>query len=101
MLRRKGRIAPAKRPFKTVLAADMLAYIASGLSIFFTFDQIRMIWIDHNAAGVSIVAWCFYFLSSAVWLFYGIVHRDRVLKIVNTTWLFLNFSIALGAYLYS
>ena len=79
---------------------DALAYTVSFLSLFFTLDQVRIIWIGHNAAGVSLLSWIFYTLSSSVWFFYGYVHKDRVILITNSLWVLCCAFIVLGVMRY-
>jgi len=81
-------------------SVDMLAYIVSILSLLFTVDQVRIIWIEQNAAGVSFLSWTFYTISALVWFFYGIIHRDRVLIITNFLWVMFSFFIVVGIVMY-
>ena len=80
---------------------DTLAYAVSFLSLFFTLDQVRIIWIDHNVDGVSLIAWAGYTLSSVVWLAYGYMHKDRVLIITNILWIIFNGLVVAGVILYA
>jgi uncharacterized protein with PQ loop repeat len=79
---------------------DTLAYVASFLSLFLTLDQVRIVWINHNVSGVSLIAWAGYALSSAVWLAYGYMHKDRVLLITNILWVVMSALIVLGIFMY-
>lgn len=79
---------------------DTFAYVASFLSLFFTLDQARIIWLGHNASGVSGITWVFYTISSVVWYIYGRVHRDRVLSITNFIWIALSLIVLIGIYIY-
>ena len=79
---------------------DTLAYTASGFSLLFTLDQVRIIWIAHNVDGVSLLAWAAYTLSSSVWLAYGYMHRDRVLIITSFLWIIFKGLVVLGAIIY-
>ena len=79
---------------------DTLAYVASTLSLVFTADQLRIIWIGHNASGVSPLAWFFYTVSSSVWLMYGYVHKEKVLLITHSVWVVMSSLIFLGILLY-
>jgi uncharacterized protein with PQ loop repeat len=79
---------------------DALAYGVSILSLFFTIDQVRIIWINHNASGVSLISWVFYTVSAAVWVFYGYIHKDRVIFITNGVWVAFSVFIVVGVALY-
>jgi uncharacterized protein with PQ loop repeat len=99
MVRRKS---PQNNSHSIVSLAvmDTLAYTASFLSLLLTLDQVRIIWIAHNVSGVSLLAWAAYTLSSAVWLAYGYMHRDRVLIITSFLWIIFNGLVVVGALLY-
>lgn len=60
-----------------IRSVDSLVYIVSILSLLFTLDQVRIVWIENNASGVSLLSWIFYTISSLVWLFYGILHKEK------------------------
>lgn len=98
-LRRRGLLA-TPRSKALLRLADVLAYMASVFGLLFTLDQVWLIWIEQNAAGVSLLAWSAYTTTASVWVFYGIVHRDRVLVTVNVVWVFLNAFIVGGIVLY-
>lgn len=100
-LRRHNRTSQSRISKRAAWAIDILAYGVTGFAILFTFDQVRLIWLDHNAAGVSVMSWCFYTISASVWLTYGLIHKERALVIANSCWVVLNFTVALGAFLYA
>jgi uncharacterized protein with PQ loop repeat len=98
---KKARPADKFRGVVSFAVMDTLAYAASFLSLFFTLDQVRIIWIEHNVSGVSFVAWAAYTLSSIVWLAYGYMHRDRVLIVTNFLWIIFNGLVVVGVLLYA
>lgn len=99
MYRRKHPRIPLKSIF-AVATLDTLAYAVSFLSIAFTLDQVRIIYFEYNAQGVSLVSWLFYTVSSVVWLQYGRVHKERILIITNAVWLVINMLIVVGILIY-
>jgi len=94
MLRRRGAVRT--RSHRLVRTMDALAYMASFTSLFFTLDQVRIIWLEHTTAGVSLLSWTFYTVSAAVWLCYGLVHRERIIIVVNSFAVVANGCIVLG-----
>lgn len=100
MLRRKGHTAtvPQKRVASRL---DALVYAVSITGMVVTLDQVRLIWIDHNAAGVSLLTWSFYTVSACVWCGYGYIHKDNVLFLTNTLWIIINGLVAFGVMIYS
>jgi uncharacterized protein with PQ loop repeat len=99
MLRKRGHIKTGKAK-RLIYVIDVLAYVVSILSLLSTSDQLRIIWIDHNAAGVSLVSWFFYTLSSVVWFGYGYVHEDNIILTTNALWVMCDVFILLGIILY-
>jgi uncharacterized protein with PQ loop repeat len=99
-LRRKELRSTDTRPGRLVLGIDALAYIVSVLSLLFTADQVRIIWVDHDAGGVSFLSWTFYTISAFVWFVYGILHKDKVLMITNFLWAAFALAIVIGVVVY-
>ncbi len=94
MLRRRGVVRTRSRRYVWIM--DKLAYLASFASIFFTLDQVRIVWLDHTTAGISLLAWMFYTVSAVVWLGYGLVHRERVIIVVNAIACITNGLVFIG-----
>jgi len=99
-LRRKELPSTDARPSGLVSGIDVLAYIVSFLSLLFTADQIRIIWAEHDARGVSFLSWLFYAISAFVWLGYGLVHKDKVLIITNFLWAAFALAVVIGVMVY-
>lgn len=67
--------------------------LLGGLSMFtmvMTVLQVLTIRIRHQAAGVSLLSWGAYFLSAAVWLWYGLQKRDKNIYLPCVGWLLLD-----------
>ena len=99
-LRRKELRSTDARGRGIVSSIDTLAYIVSILSLLFTADQIRIIWVEHDARGVSFLSWLFYATSAFVWLVYGSVHKDNVLIITNILWVAFALTVVIGVVVY-
>ena len=99
MMRRKGKVATAS-PKHIASTLDIAVYIVSFMGMFVTLDQVRLVWFDHQTAGVSFVTWAFYTVSASVWCTYGYIHKDKVLIITNLLWILINGSVALGIAIY-
>ena len=80
---------------------DVLAYIVSILSLLFTLDQVRIIWIEHHPGGVSFLSWAFYTVSALVWFIYGVVHKDKVILTTNLLWFAFSLLVVIGVVVYS
>lgn len=60
--------------------------------------QIIEIWfVDKSAAGVSILTWSAFVIMAAIWLLYGIVHKQRPIIISNALWIVAQSLIVAGA----
>jgi uncharacterized protein with PQ loop repeat len=88
------------RSIFAVATLDTFAYVASFLSIIFTFDQVRIIYLQHDVEGISLISWLFYTFSSIIWFTYGRVHRERILIITNGAWFIINVSVVVGILIY-
>jgi uncharacterized protein with PQ loop repeat len=100
-LRRKELRYTDARARGIVSGIDTLAYIVSILSLLFTGDQIRIIWFEHRAGGVSVLSWLFYTISAFVWLVYGLVHKDKALIITNFLWVAFALAVVIGVVVYT
>lgn len=99
-LRRKGEIPAEKHSKRLASGVDALVYIVSTLSLIFTIDQVRIIWIEHNASGISLLSWSFYALSAGTWFFYGYIHKDKIIIITNLLWAAFSLLIVIGVMTY-
>jgi len=84
-----------------VFSVDALAYIVSILSLLFTVDQVRIIWVEHQSSGVSLLSWGFYAISALVWFIYGLIHKDRVIVNTNFLWFAFSLLVVIGVVVYS
>jgi hypothetical protein len=62
-------------PIRTLAPGGLLNRVLGSLSIFtmvMAVPQVLTIWVRYQAAGISMLSWGSYFLSAAVWLWYGL-----------------------------
>ncbi|MFC1647944.1 SemiSWEET family transporter [Nanoarchaeota archaeon] len=78
---------------KTVLAVSIISPLS-------TLPQVAKIFIEQNAAGVSVLSWFAYMLAAVIWLLYGIAHKVKPIIISNTLWVILDFIVVVGALIY-
>jgi uncharacterized protein with PQ loop repeat len=100
-LRKNKSAIKANKSAALVKGVDSLAYAISILSLMFTVDQVKIIWLDQRADGVSLLSWTFYTLSAFVWLGYGLIHKDKVITITNFLWVIFSLFIVIGIIIYS
>jgi uncharacterized protein with PQ loop repeat len=93
--------APAKQQ---ELPATFFSRVLGGMSIFtmlMTVPQVWTIWVNHQAAGVSIVSWSAYLLSAVLWFWYGLQKKDRNIYLPCVGWVGLDAAVIAGALLYA
>ncbi len=65
-----------------------------------TVPQVIKIWVEQNAAGVSVVSWASYLLAAVFWLVYGIVHREKPIIFTHILWIILELLVVIGVLRY-
>lgn len=65
-----------------------------------TIPQITKIWIEKNAAGISLISWCSYLILTFFWLAYGVMHKEKPIVFTNIIWIFIYTLIITGAFIY-
>jgi uncharacterized protein with PQ loop repeat len=65
-----------------------------------TIPQLLTIYVGQEVAGVSVVSWAFYAVSSLLTLSYSIVHRLRPMIISSLLWLITNSLVVAGCLIY-
>lgn len=78
---------------------DYLVYFASFAGPLMTIPQIMDIWTKKTLA-VNEITWGSYVLFAAVWLCYGIAHKEMPIIVSNTLWIIAEGLVVIGAALY-
>ena len=100
-LRRRELPTNTAKLRQRAFSIDVLAYIVSILSLLFTLDQVRIIWVEHHPSGVSFLSWAFYTVSALVCFIYGVVHKDKVILTTNLLWFAFSLLVVIGVVVYS
>jgi len=72
----------------------------SVFSMLMTVPQVWIIWVGHQAAGVSVASWSAYLLSALLWFWYGLQQRDRNIYLPCVGWIGLDLGVIIGAVFY-
>lgn len=72
----------------------------SVFTILMTVPQIWTVWIDRQAAGVSILTWSAYLVSAFLWFGHGLRQRDRNIYLPCIAWIAADAAIIAGALAY-
>jgi len=72
----------------------------SVFSMLMTIPQVWTIWVNHQAAGVSVASWSAYLLSALLWFVFGLRQRDKNIYLPCIGWIVLNSAVIAGAIVY-
>lgn len=75
---------------------DKSMYILPLLAPIMTLPQLLDVWQNHQKAHVSILTWGAYTLLSAIWVYYGFLHKEKQLILVNFLLLLIDGAIVVG-----
>src|SRR2546422_4484380 len=94
---------PTPSPDPTFRSAGVIHRLLGSLSIFtmlMTIPQALTIWVNHRAAGISVVSWSAYLVSAVVWLWYGLQKHDKNIYLPCIGWILLDSAVIVGALFY-
>lgn len=81
-------------------AVDKSIYAFAMLGPVMTLPQIYNVWVGRDASGLSLVSWTAYTLVAVFWVFYGMLHRDKPIVVVNFCSILVNAVVVLGIFMY-
>lgn len=93
------RVLIAKKQVKPLLV-DRLTYAAAILEPVITIPQVMVIFQQKTAAGVSLLSWIGYEVLTAIWLWYAIVHKDRLILVYQGLFFIIQALVIIGAVIY-
>jgi len=91
---------PYPHPDKWKRFMDRAVYVVGAIGPLMTLPQIIKIWIEKDAAGVSIITWSAYLFYGVFWLIYGIMHREKPIIFAYIFWVTLQAFVVIGAIIY-
>ena len=83
-------------PNKWKRLIDRIVYIAAIIGPLFGLPQVIKIWVEKSTAGVSILTWAALIPYQAVWLLYGIIHKEKPIILVNILWIIIEAFVVAG-----
>lgn len=75
---------------------DVLTYIIGPLIPLSTLPQVYNVLIAKETEGVSLITWGFYLLSSTLFAFFGIKHKEKLLIITYVPFVLIEALIVIG-----
>ena len=79
---------------------DYLVYAVGIFVPFMTFLQSYKIWHTQTVEGISLATFAGYAIANFIWLFYGILHKEKPIILMHTLSLLFNASIAFGVIIF-
>ena len=70
--------------------------VLSVVTMLMTIPQVLIIWVSHNASGVSLASWSAYLASACLWFVYGVQKRDKTIYVACVGWIVLDLAIVVG-----
>ena len=77
---------------------EIIGLIAGVIGVLGWYPQVKRIWIDKKADGVSVPSFAVIGISLLLWLTYGIIKNSIAIVIANILALIVIIAIAFGAY---
>ena len=77
-----------------------ITLIAGIIGPFTNVPQILKIFIQQNAAGVSLLSWSLYVVFDIPFIIWSIVQRDTPVFVTYSLWLISNFFVVIGILMY-
>ena len=96
---KRQKVLVIKKQANTKLV-DRLTYLVAAIEPIVTLPQVYLIFRDHTAEGIAISSWVGYQIFTVIWLWYGIVHKEKVIIWYQVAWLILQTAILVGALMY-
>lgn len=79
---------------------DRLIYLAAVAEPLFSLPQAYEVYHNRSAGSVSILSWLGFELMTLIWIWYGIVHREKTILIYQTLFFLIDGSVMVGAIYY-
>ena len=91
---------PYPHPDKWKRLIDKLVYVVGIAGPVMTLPQVTKIWLNKNAAGISLPTWITYAAASLIWTVYGVIHKDKPITISSLMFVVVNLLVVVGALIY-
>lgn len=94
------KLEPYPHPDKFKNFMDKAVFVVGFFGLFMTIPQITKIWLDQNAAGLSVVSWIAYLVVAITWVLYGLIHKEKPIIVIYSVWIMFHVMIITGISLY-
>ncbi len=79
---------------------DRATFLAAIIEPLVTIPQAMVIFKQHSAAGVSLSTWVGYEVLTLVWIWYGIVHKEKMILLYQGLFLIIQTIVIIGGLMY-
>lgn len=79
---------------------DRATFLAAIIEPLVTVPQVFIIFRSHTASGVSLSTWVGYEVLTAVWLWYGFIHKDRLILLYQGLFMIIQTGVIIGGVMY-
>lgn len=79
---------------------DTFVYVGAAIGPVITIPQILLIWNERNAAGISSLTWLGYACGSAIWIAYGLAHKEKPIFLTNMAMISVQITVLIGSLIY-
>ncbi len=88
------------RAAQNVTLVDRATFVVAVLEPIVTLPQVITIFAHKTAAGVSLSTWVGYEILTIVWLWYAIVHKDRLVFLYQALFFVIQTGVIAGGLMY-
>jgi uncharacterized protein with PQ loop repeat len=89
-----------REPDKWKRFMDKAIYVVGIIGPIMTIPQLTKIWVEKNAAGVSVISWAAYLVTGIFWFIYAMMHKEKPLIMTYAIWIVLEIFIVVGTLMY-
>jgi len=76
---------------------DRLTLLAAVGGPLFTIPQVLKAYVPSDGAGISLTTWIAYNILSIVWIYYGIIHKERLIITTQSLYFIAQTAVVIGA----
>lgn len=85
---------------KKPLLIDRATFVVAVLEPLVTLPQAATLYVHKTAAGVSLSTWVGYEVLTVVWLWYAVVHRDKLILLYQGLFFIIQTAVIAGGLMY-
>jgi uncharacterized protein with PQ loop repeat len=96
----KKRHVTVVKTTKHARLVDRATFIVAIVEPLITIPQAFDIFHNHTAAGISLSTWVGYELLTVVWLWYAVVHKEKMILMYQGLFMIVQTFVIIGGFMY-